>query len=211
MLTTRSLSMIAVLGMVCLPAGAQTYVGALSSDLDEIEGMGVWIDPGPTTIAWEITDMTTYYHYKYTFTVPSGANDISHYLIEVSPNFGADDFWNATGPFGGWEIGDFNQNNGNPSIPDEVHGLKFDDMWGTTAVIEFDSSRLPVWGDFYAKCGGVPPNEAWNEGLLAADPLDDPANGSIDNHILVPDGFVPEPATLSLLALAGLMMGRRQR
>ena len=78
-------------------------------------------------------------------------------------------------------------------------------------MIEFDSIRMPVWGDFYAKCGGIPPNEAWNEGFATPDPLDPPADGSIASHILVPDSFVPEPTTLSLLVACGLLAARRRR
>jgi hypothetical protein len=45
-------------------------------------------------------------------------------------------------------------------------------------------------------------NAAWNTGSLAADPLDLPANGSINNHVHVPDAYttpVPEPGTLLLI------------
>lgn len=154
--------------------------------------------------------MITHYHYKYTLNVPGPGNEISHFILEVSDLFSEEDFWNETGPFGPAGIGDFNQGNGNPDIPGEIHGLKFDELWGTTAVIEFDSSRMPVWGDFYAKDGGNPTNQAWNEGFARPDPPDPADDGSIDNHILVPDSHVPEPATLALVVLGGLMIARRR-
>ena len=59
-------------------------------------------------------------------------------------------------------------------------------------------------------------NSAWNTGFLDADPLDLPANGSINNHVLVPDTYttpVPEPGTLLLvgtgLASAGAWSRKR--
>ncbi len=198
-------------GLLAPVAMGATYSGDLSSALGEIGGMNGWINPGPTTISWEVTDMTTHFHYKYVLTVPESESNISHFLIEVSELFSYDDFWNETGPFVGTEIGDWNQDNGNPSIPEEVHGLKFDNMWGATTVIEFDSLRMPVWGDFYAKGGGTPVDEAWNQGIDLPDPPDPPSDGSIDNHILVPDTVVPEPSSLVLLALSGLLLTVRRR
>jgi hypothetical protein len=66
--------------------------------------------------------------------------------------------------------------------------------WTATLV----TARAPVWGDFYikdGKTGGID-NSAWNTGFLDADPLDLPADRSINNHVLVPDTYttpVPEP------------------
>jgi hypothetical protein len=206
----KLISMMAI-GLVAPVAMGATYTGSLSSASGEIGGMSAWIDPGPTTMSWEITDMTTHYHYKYVLTVPESSTDISHLLIEVSSLFGEDDFWNETGPFLGTEISEFSQENGNPSIPEAIHGLKFDDMTGTTVAVEFDSLRVPIWGDFYAKGGGNPPNEAWNLGINFPDPLDPPSNGSINNHILVPDTNIPEPASLVLMALSGLLIAGHRR
>jgi len=209
---------IAVVAIVCgvpLAACAQTYSGSLSSASGQIDGRQEWIDPGPTMLSWEVTDMGAFYHYQYTLAVPQNSSEISHFIIGVSDNFGIGDFWNETGAFQGTEVGDFDQANGNPSIPGLLHGLKFDDTSGTTLVVDFDSSRVPVWGDFYAKCGGNPPNEAWNLGFALPNPTDPPSNGTISNHILVPDTVVPEPSSLllCLLALPGacLLAWRRWR
>jgi hypothetical protein len=70
---------------------------------------------------------------------------------------------------------------------------------------------VPVWGDFYAKCGAHPPNQIWNMGITLPDPMAPAANGSIDNHILVPDSYnIPEPATFVLL-LIGTVLGTHKR
>ncbi|MEW6249355.1 MAG: hypothetical protein AB1716_01810 [Planctomycetota bacterium] len=182
---------------------AATYSGQITSTQGEVSGVGLWINPGPTTLQWEVTDHGSYFHYKYTLSVPQ--RDVSHLILEVSPTFEAANFWNASGPFNGTEIHDFTQANGNPNIPGTLHGLKFDNMSGLSPVIEFDSNRRPVWGDFYSKGGGNPAAQVWNEGFLRADPLDPPANGSLDRHVLVPDSVIPEPGGTGLLAVGVLL------
>ena len=197
--------LVAVLSLQAGPSlGALIYVGDLTSANSEINGVGAWIDPGPTSIHWEVTDNGSSWHYKYVLTLPEGGHEISHFIIEVSATFGSDDF-DYTGEYP-TSIDDYDQSNGNPDIPGVLHGLKFDETSGTTLVAEFDSLRVPVWGDFYAKDGGNPTLQAWNEGFADPDPVDPAASGSINNHILVPDTYVPEPATLGLLMLGGLLV-----
>lgn len=193
-------------------AGAVTYSGILTSTTEnngQVQGIGKWIEEGPTTLEWEVTDNGSSWHYRYVLTVPK--MDVSHLIIGVSDAFEASDFWNATGAFGSTQIGDFDQGNGNPDIPQPLHGLKFDDTSGTTLIIEFDCNRAPVWGDFYAKDGGNPNTQAWNAGITLADPTDAPADGSIDDHLLVPDSVIPEPATMTFLALGALAVARIRR
>ena len=186
------------------------YTGSLSSSVGEIDGTQGWIDPGPTTIEWTVTENSdSSWHYEYTLTVPSSQKEISHFIIEVSEGFGDADIFNQTGPFSKSEIMKHRAGSpGSPGLPDDIYGIKFDDTTGTTLTIAFDSWRRPVWGDFYAKGGGRPPNEAWNIGFAGpdTDPLDLPAGGSIDNHILVPDTYIPEPATFLLLAFGGMIV-----
>jgi len=218
---------VCILLVVLVPTGvhgAITYEGTLAStsdNLGSVRGVGGWINPGPTTIQWWVTEYEDHWHYKYTVTVPEGESGLSHFVIGVSDAFEASDCRNASGPFTSTEIGDFDQSNGNPDIPATLHGLKFDDIgdcgegeddscWAIT--IEFDSSRVAVWGDFYAKGGGNPNDQAWNAGLGVADPTDLPAAGSIDDHILVPDSATPEPATLALVLLGtGALFAARRR
>ena len=201
-------------GFVADEARCENFAGSLSSADSEIVALGDWA-AGAVTLSWNITDMGTYYHYEYTLDVPQ--SDISHFIIGVSDTFESSNFWGETGTFGDTIIGDFDNTNGNPDIPGTLHGLKFDDTSGTTLTISFDSDRQPVWGDFYAKdgvhtepSGTKITNQVWNTGFSLANPTDPPANGTINNHVLVPDTMsvvpvlVPEPTTVSLL-LTGLL------
>ncbi|KKL27213.1 hypothetical protein LCGC14_2387430 [marine sediment metagenome] len=195
--------------MSAAPAAASVYTGDLSSATGGIDGVGEWISPGPTTIAWEVADNATGWHYKYTLT--TARQEVSHFTLETSVSFGDLDIFNEVGPFDGIEIKTHLPGPGYPSMPDDIFGIKFDETTGTTVVIEFDSRRIPVWGDFYAK-GGL--NEVWNAGFVSGDtdPFAPPANGSVDNHILVPNSaVVPEPMTLSMIVVGAIALLRRRR
>lgn len=200
------------------------YSDIYTGELTDISGTGAWAnDTGGSswvapTLTWTVTqnaDQT--WHYDYTLNVYK--YDISHFIIEVSQSFSLSDMQNATalqGSFGSVELDVFSQGNGNPGMSGTVNGIKFDNTNGSTLQVSFDSARVPVWGDFYAKggkAGGVQ-NAIWNTGFSAADPTVPAHNGSEQGHILVPDsrtGDVPEPATLALIAAgAGLMIHRRR-
>jgi hypothetical protein len=206
----RAMGVIAGLALLVFAPAANAYVGTLSSADGGIDGLGGWIDPGPTTISWEVTDNVTSWHYKYTLTVPAAA--VSHFILETSPAFDATDIFDESGPFTSIEIKLNTAAQGSPDMPDSMYGIRFDETTGTTVVIEFDSLRIPVWGDFYAKDGGNDPViQAWNAGFTASDsdPGDPIGNGSVGNHLLVPDTRIPEPATLALMAAGALALLRR--
>ena len=186
------LTVLLLTAVLTLPSAAAAYSGMLSS-ADEnpgILGTGQWIKDGPTTIEWNVTqngDGT--WHYAYTFTHPEGAT--SHFILETSDNFATADIWDATGDISEIEIGLHTVGPGNPTMPDDVYGIKFG-ADGLSTHIEFDSSRLPMWGDFYSKdgmAGGQGMNSAWNAGFTAddSDPDVPVQDGSIDFHILVPN------------------------
>lgn len=202
------LSFVVVLSLVGITTvdGSTIYSGSLSTSDGGLVGGGNWEDD--SSLTWTIAQEGSVWHYTYNLVVP--AQGISHIIIEVSCNFTIEDVFNATGPFEGIEIGDFNYTNGNPGIPGSVHGLKFDGTSGIDLTIEFDSHRMPVWGDFYAKDGKVPgshvDNVIWNAGFPAADPLVPAHNGQEANHLLVPDTIIPEPSTMVML-IAGLITG----
>jgi len=205
-----------------------SYSGSLSSLSGGLQGTGFWPDDGPrggTTISWVVSQNDDgSWHYVYNLTVPRA--DVSHFILETSEDFTSADIINPTGPYASYSIG---WNTGfpgvntqpNPYMPDDEYGIKFDSTYGTTLVFTFDSPRMPVWADFYAKCGAVggTQNTIWNTGFSTSEENDPTApigNGSIAYHILAPDtqtGPVPEPGTVCLvgLGLAGLKFIRRRK
>ncbi len=168
-------------------------------------------------------------HYLYTFT--HSEHDASNLILEVSDNFTIADITQISGDLT-WadvEVGTyFDTGNSNQGMPGTVYGIKFDASSsytdngdGTiTETYEFESKRLPTWGDFYARCGIHPDlpeghgtwDAAWNTGFLSGEITH--ANDLNDGfHIAVPDTVVPEPSTGLLLAagLIGLAGVRRNR
>ena len=198
------------------PAGVQAYNGSLSSDTGGLLGTGMWVDKNiappnqqalwyPASIVWTVNqnvDLT--WHYDYSISVFRAA--VSHAIFEASSDFTSKDIRNATGPFQSIAIQLWNPGPGNPFMPASMYGIKFDSTTGTVVTISFDSPRVPVWGDFYAKCGAVGgmQNTIWNAGFVSpdTDPMNPPSSGSLYHHILVPDTAVPEPSGLVAMAWA---------
>jgi hypothetical protein len=221
-------------------ASVVTYTGSLTNT-----GGGISVNPGshwasdPVTIAWTVTNdpATTGYvshlgmPWEYTYEFTANRN-LSHIIIETSLNATSTDFYfpsaTPTPVFDTFSPDDPGKSN--PALPSSIHGMKFTPATGTKDFkFTFYSDRAPVWGDFYAKDGNdTPANAAWDSGLATlgtpypncdSDPTAAPANGSVDNNILRPDGTatnggVPEPATIivwSLLGSLAIAAGWRQR
>ena len=216
--------------MLAVPSVAAAYIGSLLSTTGGINGTGNWItSPAGMSFEWEVTENADdSWHYSYVFTHPVG--ETSHFILEVSDNFTANEIFNLQGDVGSVEIGVFGVGNpSNPGIPGSMYGIKFEDTTGLTTAFAFDSFRVPVWQDFYAKdgvAGGgiVLPrsgtmNAAWNAGftLNDQDPTAPAQDGSIEFHVLAPDSVtnpVPEPTTLMLLGsglLGSVAVFRRRR
>jgi len=205
----KTLVAFGVMGLVALGAGsasATTYTGSLTSGAG-ITGTGAWADN--LTLSWTVDDTTNPGFWTYTYEFqdndPTQPKNLSHLIIEVSASFTASDIQADTPDVSGDSPKTFDSSDpSNPSIPGPIYGLKWNADDGTDFTATLVTARAPVWGDFYAKDGKTDQvdNAAWNTGFLDADPLDAPANGSLDDHLLVPDTYttpVPEPGTLLLL------------
>ena len=144
--------------------------------------------------------------YQYRFSYPQ--KDISHFIVAISPDVTERDFWGANGaPI---SIATYDPSNpSNPGLPSAFFGLKLDYEGN---YFTFNSSRAPVWGDFYIKDGIFDGDDvyAYNTTFGLPDPTDDPADGSINNKILRPDthtDMIPEPSSMLLLGSALGMAG----
>lgn len=183
--------------------------GTLTVDAGEIITGGDWVSG--TTFYYEVTrplDPTAPLHYLYTFTEVPVSPSWSHFILEVSqalegelPAFDVGnpmDFSNGPGVEG--NATPYGPSQGNPGFPVgySIFGIKINP--GESDTVEFDSYRLPMWGDFYVK--GGPESFAYNSGLVNPDGA----------FILVPDTkYVPLPGAI-LLGILGLgVVGIRLR
>jgi hypothetical protein len=168
---------------------------------------------GGIKISWNITfdGGTNLYTYVYTFTNADGSTlspDLSHWLLETSPDFTAGDIGTGSrqpieGPVT-WTEG-----MGNPGIPSPLFGIKFDSGSDVSASYTLISSKSPIWGDFYAKDGGgvgAGSVHAYNTNCGT-----DPTGSTMDvtGWIPVPDTngpttAVPAPPALVLMGIGGV-------
>jgi hypothetical protein len=197
-------------GATLAQAAPTTYSGNLTSADGGLQGTGGWVsNPSkPVTFGWVVTqndDLSWHYHYVFDTTGRQGT--LSHLVLETSPNLTAADISNATPGIAAGDPRWYSEHNGNPDMPEQVFGIKFPGTSSTVAIMDFDSVRAPMWGDFYAK-DGAKGGRLWNAGFTHpdVDPVALAQNGSVAYHVLVPDtttSAVPVPGSF-LLASAGM-------
>ncbi|MBN1972876.1 MAG: hypothetical protein JW787_04510 [Sedimentisphaerales bacterium] len=200
-----------------------TYSGSLSVADGGLTAHGEWNNPC-TTLSWTVDDSTTpgKWHYSYTLTVP--VKDISHMIIEASYGdnpFTRSNLFSPSSSISGWidsiEIQNYGPGGSTPYMPEDMWGIKFDAAIDATYVtVCFDSDRMPVWGDFYSKDGFSMCNDEWsalyNTGFTIGDydPVAAAANGSLQNHLLVPD-TIPAPGAILLVCIGTTLTGALRR
>ena len=213
-----------VIAGTCL-GNSTMYTGSLSVADGGLTAYGAWDCPS-TTLFWQVDNTTTpgKWHYSYTLYVPS--KDISHIIIEASNGanpFTSENIFSITSNPAGWiesvAIQNYVPNSSTPYIPEEIYGIKFDaELDSTYVTINFDSDCAPVWGDLYSKdgyssCLGW--NALYNTGftLNDYDPFAPATNGSLQNHLLVPDSVIPAPGAIILVCIGTTITGllRRRR
>jgi len=227
------LAALGVLTLLATAAGAETYTGMLTTDDGGLVGTDPWAT-GPSTLSWTVEAVEgPIWQYCYTLTVPEKA--VSHFILELSDDFGPEKLESPSLWINGCEVAWADVDTefgllgpGNPSIPDVMYGIKVDIPVPPpgagddplTVTFCFRTLRDPVWGDFYAKDGTAPGAGAfvtlWNAGFTDpdTDPIDFPADGALEGHLLVPDDTeIPEPMTLAMLATGGMfaLVLRRKR
>jgi len=212
-------------------AALQASIITCSLSSPEISGVfsgGEW---GPNEDGFLI-EWTVYqnpdqsWHYKYEIFKENGdplRKLISHFTFSLSDNIAEDDLYNFGSDIDEVTFGTFDgeQGSSDPCFPEgkTIFGVKFDMIDENQGVAEFDSTRLPMWGDFYSK-GGMSSggwNYAYNVDIgvevanlhnYTVTPVDDA--GAVLSKILVPN-TIPEPATMALVGLGGLSFIRRKR
>ena len=225
----------AMVVMGVLLMGGASLQATIVSSLSSPVASGVFSDGGDWgsdgdgfQIQWTISqNLDQSWHYKYEFLKANGEplrKLVSHFDFSLSDNITAEDLYNFSSDIDEVTFGTFGPGPSSPGFPtgESIYGVKFD-LTDNQAVAEFDSTRQPMWDDFYTKSGasqdGVSPkswNYAYNVDIgedvanlhsYTGTPVD--AFGNELFKILVPN-TIPEPAMICLVALGAFGVIRRK-
>ena len=227
----------AATAMATTHTGSLTYVPGPPSD-DGVQAFGAptgntWSQSN-FTIAWTVTNEGTpmlngypSWQYSYALTTES-TKAFSNVLISVSTGFSLEDFQAVTGGMPGWAPSEHFPKT-MPTSPAASQWLKFskpanfsNDLY--TVDISFYSTRVPVWGSFFADDGKTKidgtnyENFAYNREFCEKFEGVGLAAGTFAGYIIRPDGVssippVPEPLTMvsAFLMIGGLGAYIRRR
>ena len=146
---------------------ALSYSGSLNASEGSLVGYGGWSnsEPGSKYLSWTVDNNNNGDFWTYDYTWHAANKDISHIIIEVSDNFQIDDDiinWSAEEDTANDspEVQDINnidnQFDLTPQFNESIYGIKWDlheDENTNDLKLTFNSTRSPMWGDFFAKDG----------------------------------------------------------
>ena len=172
-------------------ASATSFTGSLASP-GGIDAQGGW-GSGNVTLSWTVDDTSNAGFWTYDYLISETASPSSKFvdllLVEVSDNFTMADYNGLIGPvptLGTFSSGSGPKFSGVGGPPSPIFALEWLQDGAESLHVQFKSTRVPVWGDFYASDSGARAHDV-GFGNPDTDPSALAANGSIDNHILRPD------------------------
>ena len=183
------------------PVAPADYTGSLTSNVGLVTYDG-WSTG--TTLAWEITDTGSYVKYCYTLTV--ALKSPSHSIFQVSHGdnpFTDNDLLGWTSGQTDVEISEFISSGTakpNPYMPyASIYGIKFDsNIDDLVETVCFTSTRMPMWGHFYAADGFLDPDGPHGS---------DPGEYAVAYNDAAQDYYVPVPDTTVIPIPGALLLG----